>query len=92
MPKGTVLVECGKMLKRGKYKIKVLNTINFAKSMHYNPFAYTMGNGGLRVAAAMADKPAQRASLKEKLEAFKVKVAGKEKPENHKEKGKEVTM
>lgn len=29
-PKGTVLVECGKMLKRGKYKIKVLNTINFA--------------------------------------------------------------
>ena len=39
-PKGTVLVECGKMLKRGKYKIKVLNTINFAKSMHYNPFAY----------------------------------------------------
>ena len=39
-PKGTVLVECGKMLKRGKYKIKVLNTINFAKSLHYNPFAY----------------------------------------------------
>ena len=39
-PKGTVLVECGKMLNRGKYKIKVLNTINFAKSMHYNPFAY----------------------------------------------------
>ena len=39
-PKGTVLVECGKMLKRGRYKIKVLNTINFAKSMHYNPFAY----------------------------------------------------
>ena len=38
--KGTVLVECGKMLKNGKYKIKVLNTINFAKSMHYNPFAY----------------------------------------------------
>ena len=39
-PKGTVLVECGRMLQRGKYKIKVLNTINFAKSMHYNPFAY----------------------------------------------------
>ena len=39
-PEGTVLVECGKTLKRGKYKIKVLNTINFAKSMHYNPFAY----------------------------------------------------
>ena len=38
--KGTVLVECGKMLKKGGYKIKVLNTINFAKSMHYNPFAY----------------------------------------------------
>ena len=60
-PKGTVLIECGKMLqkgtpklddngnvmrdKRGKiiyepYKIKVLNTINFSRSMHYNPFAY----------------------------------------------------
>ena len=39
-PKGTVLVECGNMLKKGGYKIKVLNTINFAKSMHYNPFAY----------------------------------------------------
>ena len=54
-PKGTVLVECGKMLKRGRptdkkdkngktiyepYKIKVFNTIDFDKSMHYNPFAY----------------------------------------------------
>ena len=54
-PKGTVLVECGKMLKRGRptgiknkndkmiyepYNIKVFNTIDFAKSMHYNPFAY----------------------------------------------------
>ena len=39
-PKGTVLVECGKLLQRGGYKIKVLNTINFKKSMHYNPFMY----------------------------------------------------
>lgn len=40
-PKGTVLVECGKLLqRRGGYKIKVLNTINFKKSMRYNPFAY----------------------------------------------------
>ncbi len=39
-PKGTVLVECGKLLQRGGYKIKVLNTINFKKSMHYNPFVY----------------------------------------------------
>ena len=59
-PKGTILVECGEMLKRGTpkmkdgkpekdkngkiiyepYKIKVLNTINFKKSMHYNPFMY----------------------------------------------------
>ena len=39
-PKGTVLVECGKMLVKNKYKVKVLNTINFKKSMHYNPFAY----------------------------------------------------
>ena len=61
LPKGTILVECGKMLQRGApklgkdgkpmkdkhgkviyepYRIKVLNTINFRKSMHYNPFAY----------------------------------------------------
>ena len=39
-PKGTILIECGRMLDKGGYKIKVLNTINFAKSMHYNPFAY----------------------------------------------------
>ncbi len=39
-PKGTVLIECGKMLKEGGYKIKVLNTINFDRSMHYNPMAY----------------------------------------------------
>lgn len=39
-PKGTVLVECGRLLQRGGYRIKVLNTINFRKSMHYNPFAY----------------------------------------------------
>ena len=39
-PKGTVLVECGKMLEKNEYDIKVLNTINFKKSMHYNPFAY----------------------------------------------------
>ncbi len=39
-PKGTVLIECGKLLQRGRYKIKVLNTINFKKSMKYNPFAY----------------------------------------------------
>lgn len=39
-PKGTVLVECGRMLEKGGYVIKSLNTINFRKSMHYNPFAY----------------------------------------------------
>ncbi len=52
-PKGTVLVECGKMLQKGRkstdhsgkviyepYRIKVFNTIDFGKSMHYNPFAY----------------------------------------------------
>ena len=39
-PKGTIVVECGKMLKKAGYEIKVLNTINFRKSMHYNPFKY----------------------------------------------------
>ena len=39
-PKGTILIECGKLLEKGGYRIKVLNTINFKKSMHYNPFAY----------------------------------------------------
>ena len=66
-PKGTILVECGKMLQRGTpklgkdgkpmkdkhgkdiyepYRIKVLNTINFKKSMHYNPFAYIHSEKG----------------------------------------------
>ena len=40
LPKGTVLIECGKLLQRAGYRIKVLNTINFRKSMHYNPFVY----------------------------------------------------
>ncbi len=39
-PKGSVLIECGTMLLRKGYKVKILNTINFSKSMHYNPFAY----------------------------------------------------
>lgn len=39
-PKGTVLVECGKMLLKNNYRVKVLNTINFSKSMRYNPFRY----------------------------------------------------
>ena len=39
-PKGSVVVECGQLLLREGYKIKILNTINFNKSMHYNPFAY----------------------------------------------------
>ena len=39
-PKGTVLIECGQLLERAGYRIKVLNTINFRKSMRYNPFAY----------------------------------------------------
>ena len=38
--KGTIIIECGMMLVRNGYKIKVLNTINFSKSMHYNPFHY----------------------------------------------------
>lgn len=39
-PKGTIIIECGKMLVDAGYRIKVLNTINFNKSMHYNPFHY----------------------------------------------------
>ncbi|MBQ3884743.1 MAG: type IV secretory system conjugative DNA transfer family protein, partial [Ruminococcus sp.] len=39
-PKGTVLVECGKLLNDNNYRIKVFNTVTFKKSMHYNPFAY----------------------------------------------------
>jgi len=39
-PKGTLLVETGNMLQKNGYEIKVLNTINFSKSMHYNPFKY----------------------------------------------------
>nr|WP_317357535.1 type IV secretory system conjugative DNA transfer family protein [uncultured Tyzzerella sp.] len=39
-PKGTIVIECGKMLKDNGYDLKILNTINFKKSMKYNPFAY----------------------------------------------------
>ncbi len=39
-PKGTVVLECGKMLQRGGYEIKILNTIDFKQSMRYNPFRY----------------------------------------------------
>ena len=42
-PKGSIVVECGKLLQRNQYKIKILNTINFKKSHHYNPFAYLHG-------------------------------------------------
>ena len=40
LPKGTIIIECGKMLSDAGDKIKVLNTINFSKSMKYNPLAY----------------------------------------------------
>ena len=39
-PKGSIVVECGNALLKNGYKLKILNTINFKKSMHYNPFAY----------------------------------------------------
>lgn len=39
-PKGTLILECGKLLQKNGYRIKILNTIDFKKSMHYNPFAY----------------------------------------------------
>ena len=39
-PKGSIVVECGKFLLRKGYEVRILNTINFKKSMHYNPFAY----------------------------------------------------
>ena len=42
-PKGSIVVECGNALLKNGYKLKILNTINFSKSMHYNPFAYVHG-------------------------------------------------
>ena len=39
-PKGSIVVECGNALLKNGYKVRILNTINFSKSMHYNPFAY----------------------------------------------------
>ena len=42
-PKGSIVVECGRLLLKKGYKLKILNTINFKKSMHYNPFAYIHG-------------------------------------------------
>ena len=40
LPKGSIVVECGNALLKNGYKLKILNTINFSKSMHYNPFSY----------------------------------------------------
>ena len=80
-PKGTILVECGKMLQRGApkpgkdgkpmkdkhgkviyepYRIKVLNTINFKKSMHYNPFAYIHSEKDILKLVTHADRQYQR--------------------------------
>ena len=39
-PKGTIVLECGNAMLKNGYKVRILNTINFKKSMHYNPFAY----------------------------------------------------
>ena len=39
-PKGSIVVECGNALLKNGYKIRILNTINFKKSMHYNPLSY----------------------------------------------------
>ncbi len=39
-PKGTIVLECGQAMLKNGYKVKILNTINFKKSMHYNPFSY----------------------------------------------------
>ena len=39
-PKGSIVVECGRLLEKNNYRIKIFNTINFSKSMHYNPFSY----------------------------------------------------
>ena len=39
-PKGTIVLECGQAMMKNGYKVKILNTINFKKSMHYNPFSY----------------------------------------------------
>ena len=40
LPKGSIVIECGNALEKNNYNIKIFNTINFKKSMHYNPFAY----------------------------------------------------
>lgn len=40
LPKGSIVIECGNALLKHGYTIKIFNTINFQKSMHYNPFAY----------------------------------------------------
>ena len=42
-PKGTIVLECGQAMLKNGYKVKILNTINFKKSMHYNPFSYVHG-------------------------------------------------
>ena len=59
-PKGTVLIECGKLLQRGGYQIKVLNTINFKKSMKYNPFVLMINSSGNPISSSMASARSTR--------------------------------
>ena len=48
-PKSTILLECGNVMLKNGYKVKILNTINFKKSMHYNPFAYVHSEKDIQV-------------------------------------------
>ena len=59
-PKGTVLIECGKLLQRAGYRFKVLNTINFKKSMHYNPFVYIRSEKDILKLVIYVDSEYQR--------------------------------
>ena len=65
-PKGTVLIECGKLLQRAGYRIKVLNTINFKKSMHYNPFVYIRSEKDILKLVNTVDSEYQRRGRKKR--------------------------
>ena len=94
-PKGTILVECGKMLQRGApklgkdgkpmkdkhgkviyepYRIKVLNTINFKKSMHYNPFAYETALSFAEIKALCAGDPRIKERMDLDVEVSRLKL------------------
>ena len=65
-PKGSLLIECGHLLEKKKYQIRFFNTINFKKSLHYNPFHYIHSGKGYLEAGKCSDYQYRRRAEKQR--------------------------